>query len=45
MSKYIVTFKGNQKNIPVTVAYAETGFLRSVDFGEQEINIEAIEYC
>lgn len=43
--KYVITFRGNKANIPVTVAYGESQLLRSVDFGEQEISIEAIEYC
>lgn len=43
--RYVITFKGNRANIPVTVAYGENQFLRSIDFGDQVIPIEAIEYC
>lgn len=45
MNKYIVTFKGHTKNISVTVAYSENGFLRSIDFGEQELDGLEIMYC
>ena len=45
MNKYTITFKGHKANIPVDVAYGESGKLRSLDFGEQEISSEALTYC
>jgi hypothetical protein len=44
-TKYTVTFKGKQANVPVTVAYGENGLLRSIDFGEQQISEDALKFC
>lgn len=42
--KYIVTFKGNQRNVPVRCAYEE-GLLVNATFMESETPPDAREWC
>ena len=44
-TKYTITFKGNKANIAVNVTYGESGKLRSLDFGDQDVSTEALVYC
>lgn len=44
-NQYSVTFKGKTTNVAVMVAYGENGLLRSVDFGAQDISVEATRFC
>lgn len=42
--KYIITFKGNQRNVPIRVAYDE-GILSSITFMDQDTPFGAREWC